>query len=110
MAQVNVTINGRSYQIACEDGQEAHLTRLGQYVDKRIGELVAAVGQVGDSRLLVMASLLVADELSDAYSELDGLKDGSANVVDAEEEERVCRGIEALAARLETLAERLERT
>ena len=41
MAQVTVTINGRDYEVACDDGQEAHLTRLGTYVDKRIGELVA---------------------------------------------------------------------
>ena len=64
MAQVDVAINGRSYQIACDDGQEAHLSQLGQYVDKRVRELVSAVGQIGDSRLLVMASLLIADELA----------------------------------------------
>ena len=50
MASVNVTINGRSYQIACDDGQEAHLKRLGSYIDKRIAELVASVGQIGDRR------------------------------------------------------------
>ena len=71
MTLVTVTINGRDYEVACDDGQEAHLSRLGTYVDKRIGELVAAVGQVGEARLLVMASLLLADELSDAYSALE---------------------------------------
>ncbi len=59
LGQVNVEINSRKYQIACDDGQEAHLSRLGSYVDNRIGELVAAVGQIGDARLLVMASLCV---------------------------------------------------
>ncbi|MBT6885140.1 MAG: cell division protein ZapA, partial [Rhodospirillaceae bacterium] len=53
MAQVTVDINERSYQIACDDGQEAHLTRLGNYIDNRVQELIAAVGQVGDARLLV---------------------------------------------------------
>ena len=71
MASVNVTINGRVYQIACYDGQEAHLKRLGGYIDKRIAELIASVGQIGDARLLVMASLLIADEMSDAYSRLE---------------------------------------
>jgi cell division protein ZapA len=71
MAQLTVTINGRNYQVACDDGQEAHLARLGTYIDNRVKELVAAVGQVGDARLLVMVSLLLADELSDAYSSLD---------------------------------------
>ena len=78
MASVNVTINGRSYQIACDDGQEAHLKRLGNYIDKRIAELVASVGQIGDARLLVMASLLIADEMSDAYSKLESVA-GSKN-------------------------------
>ncbi|MDP6896442.1 MAG: cell division protein ZapA, partial [Rhodospirillales bacterium] len=70
MPQVTVQINGRGYQIACDEGQEAHLARLGNYIDNRIQELVAAVGQLGDVRLLVMVSLLLADELSDAYAQL----------------------------------------
>ena len=74
MAQITVLVNGRKYDIACDDGQEAHLTRLAQYIDRRVDELIAAVGQIGDARLLVMASLLVADELSEVYTELDSLK------------------------------------
>lgn len=111
MAQVDVTINGREYRIACDDGQENHLLRLASYIDKRVGELVAAVGQVGDARLLVMTSLLIADELSDAYSERNALKDtveGAAARLDAEE--RLGVGIDAIAQRIEDIAERLERT
>ena len=70
MAQVDIVINGREYRIACEDGQEAHLKSLAGYIDDKIGELVGAVGQVGDTRLMVMASLLVADELSDTVRAL----------------------------------------
>lgn len=109
MAQVTVVINGRKYPIACDDGQEAHLTRLGSYIDKRIGELVAAIGQVGDARLLVMVCLLIADELSDAYAELEGHRGpsqgekGRAQVDDA-----ISGGIEALAKRIDDIAERLE--
>ena len=54
MAQVDVTINDRSYKIACDDGQEEHLTQLAAYVDGRVQELVSSVGQVGDARLLVL--------------------------------------------------------
>lgn len=109
MAQVTVVINGRKYPIACDDGQEAHLTRLGSYIDKRIGELVAAIGQVGDARLLVMVCLLIADELSDAYAELEGYRGpnegekGRTQVDDA-----ISGGIEALAKRIDDIAERLE--
>jgi cell division protein ZapA len=109
MVQVTVTINGRDYQVACDDGQEAHLTRLGAYVDDRIGELAAAVGQVGDARLLVMVSLLLADELSDVYSELDVARSadaGASALLSAEE--ILSAHIEELAQRIEDIAERLE--
>lgn len=75
MAHVGVRINGRAYQIACEDGQEEHLEKLAAYIDQRVGELVREVGQVGDARLLVMTSLIIADELADAYDELEELRD-----------------------------------
>lgn len=109
MPQVTVQINGRAYQIACDEGQEAHLTRLGNYVDNRVQELLAAVGQVGDARLLVMVSLLLADELSDAYAELKvaGANDGAAARLDREES--LTSALENVAVRIETIAETLER-
>ncbi len=67
MPQVDVNINGRRYQIACDEGQEEHLSQLAEYVDKRVQELGGAVGQVGDARLVVMTGLLVADSLTEAY-------------------------------------------
>jgi len=109
MSQVSVEINGRSYQIACDDGQEAHLSRLGGYIDNRVQELIAAVGQVGDARLLVMVSLLLADELSDAYAELKvaSTNDGAAARLDREE--TLTTALESVAARIENIAESLER-
>ena len=52
MAQVSVTINGRGYDISCDDGQETHLFHLAEEVDRRVASLVASVGQIGDARLL----------------------------------------------------------
>ena len=109
MGQVNVEINSRKYQIACDDGQEAHLSRLGSYVDNRIGELVAAVGQIGDARLLVMVSLLVADELFDAYAELEVARkadDGASALLSAEE--KLSAKLNSLAGRIESIAESSE--
>lgn len=109
MAHVSVTINGRNYEIACDDGQEAHLTRLAAYVDKRVSELVAAVGQVGDTRLLVMVNLLIADELSDAYAELAALRSDDETVAARQAaDEALGSNIEMLAKRIESLAEHLE--
>lgn len=114
MAQIDVTINGRNYQIACDDGQEDHLLQLGEYVDRRVKELVAAVGQVGDSRLLVMVSLLIADELAETFAELKnaGTKGADEAAASAEAsaaiaEDRLAATIEAAALRIEKLAVRL---
>ncbi len=71
MGQVSVPVNGRSYTIACDDGQEARIRRLAQYVDAKVGEFVASVGQVGEARLLLLAALVIADELSDANDALE---------------------------------------
>lgn len=66
MAHVTVTIAGRAYRMACDDGQEEHLSRLGQEVDARINDLRAAFGEIGDQRLSVMAAITLADELGEA--------------------------------------------
>lgn len=103
MGQVDVQINGHSYSIGCDDGQEAHVRQLADYVDGRIQDLVNAVGQVGESRLLVMSSLMVADELSEAYAALERDSQGGGT-----EAETLAEAIEALAERIEGIAEALE--
>lgn len=109
MAQVDITINGRNYSIACDDGQEDHLLRLGEYVDKKVVELVSEVGQVGDTRLLVMASLLVADDLSEAFDDIAALEKGSGDKAPAVPKS-VAEGFEGLAQRIESIAATIERT
>ncbi len=101
MAQVDIQINGKAYRIACEDGQEPRLRQLATMVDAHVKDLVSQVGQVGDTRLLVMASLLVADELMD-------LRD-AAHEVDEADEEFSPSEIDDLALSVEGLAERIER-
>ena len=109
MGQVNVEINNRKYQIACDDGQEEHLARLGTFVDNRIGELVAAVGQIGDARLLVMVSLMVADELSDATAELEVIRSTSGDAAALQTAgETLSLKMDGLASRIESIAESLE--
>ena len=113
MPQVDVLINGRRYQIACDKGQEEHLSQLAEYVDKRVQGLVGSVGQVGDARLLVMTSLLLADELSDAYSTLQKDEDAGSSTrgmtVD-ECEEALASTLESMASRIEALASGFEQT
>jgi cell division protein ZapA len=114
MAQVEVSINNRAYRISCDDGQEDHLRELGTFLDRKVGELVTSVGQVGDARLLVMAGLLIADELAEAYAEIDDATRaeadaaGTARNTAREAESRAAAAIEALAERIEGIAARLE--
>ncbi len=113
MAQTTVRINGRAYAIACDDGQETHLARLAEFVDKRIGQLAAAIGRVDDSRLLVMASLMIVDELWDAQAELKAARAGASEspaLAIAAAEDAVARRIDRVAERIEGLAQRLEQT
>jgi len=111
MAQVDVTINGRDYQIACDDGQEAHLVQLGEYVDRRVKELATAVGQVGDSRLLVMSSLLIADELAETYAELKQTNEAVEGASSSTEiEDRLAEIVESVAARIEAATVGLTQT
>src|SRR5436305_12767118 len=70
MPQVSVTINGRKFRVACEEGQENHLTKLAADLDGRIEKLRAEHGEIGDARLTIMAALTLADELAELGGKL----------------------------------------
>ncbi len=110
MSNVNLTIGGRVFTVAATDGEESHITMLGRMIDERAGRVSAGPGQ-SESRMLLFAALVLADELHDAHRNaapppLD------PPVVEAEEAGRtaaeVAARIEALAARVEKLAAHLE--
>ena len=98
MPLVNVLINGRAYSVACDPGQESHVQELGRKLDKTVSELVASVGQAGDARLLVMAGLLLCDELDEARRGTPGGAGGTAR------EDQLAETLENAAARLEAIA------
>ncbi|QLF71189.1 cell division protein ZapA [Peteryoungia desertarenae] len=95
MAQVTVTIDGKAYRMACEEGQEDHLTSLATDFDRYVTHLKAQFGEIGDLRITVMAGIMVMDELSDIKRrvaalehEMVGLRAGREevmNVVDHRE-------------------------
>ncbi|MBO6784373.1 MAG: cell division protein ZapA [Alphaproteobacteria bacterium] len=110
MAQVEIRINGRDYRIACEDGQESHLSNLAKYLDGKVGELVDEVGQIGDTSLMVMAGLLVTDELSDTREELEAFRNQTARETQSaidNTEDKLASQIDALATRIEQVADAL---
>jgi len=115
VGQVSINIRGRQYQIACDDGQEAHLARLGRYLDQRAAQAAPVSGSVSEPLLLVMVALMVADELADTTTELEGLTAVGANAAkvaaardDAEKE--AVKVINDLSDRIERIAARLEGT
>jgi cell division protein ZapA len=116
MSQISVTINGRVYRMACDDGQEEHLSKLAGELDARINRLRESFGEIGDTRLTVMAALMVADELAESKRaikagerEIESLKEARLAIgdrVDANERV-VAEAIEEAAERIEQLAHSL---
>ena len=108
MSQVSVIINGRAYEVACGDGQEAEVERAGRDIGRRVDELTRMVGQLGDTRLLLLAGLHFAHELSNVNAEVQRLSEkdrhsaqlSSADLATAID--RLAKRIEAVAASLET--------
>ncbi len=111
MATVTVSINGRNYRMACDDGQEEHLTRLAQDFDQRISELRSDFGEIGDMRLTVMAALTIADELTDQREQLRRIEDELAALQDARTDavDRTKATESAIAAAFNAAAERIEK-
>ena len=113
MAQVTVKINGYAYTVGCEDGQESHLMAMAQQVDSRIDSIKALGGTTSESRLLVLASLLMADELHDMKLELDGLRAAPGRGEAGRGEKgrgEVTKRVTRLAARAEQIAADLDPT
>ncbi len=75
MSHINVTINGRQYRMACEEGQEVRLLKLAEDLESRVEELRGKFGEIGDARLTVMAALTVCDELLDANARIRALEE-----------------------------------
>lgn len=116
MPQAMVTIGGRSYRLTCNPGEEPHLEGLAKFVDGKIDEMRTSFGEIGDQRIVVMAALAIADELSEAKRKLEGQAGEAGKVLDAEKlaraeaEERVAalvKLIDEMSSRVESMTESL---
>jgi cell division protein ZapA len=119
MSQVNVTINGRQFRMACEDGEEARLSRLAEELDASIATLRTRFGEIGDTRLTVMAALTLADQLSETKEKLQRLEPElatlrNASVASANHSQAtqtaVVAALNAAAERIENITKRLNET
>ena len=105
MAQGDVSVNGQSYRIACEDGQEDRLVDLAAMVDEKVLGLVNQIGQVGSNRLLVMAALIIADELVDLKNEVGSLQEQKDNT----NQQDSVLALQEITKRIENIADQVER-
>lgn len=106
MPSVGLTINGRTYSVACGPGEEERLRRLAGYIDQKATQISGDLGQIGEARVILMAGLLIADELASAFEEIARLKraaEGQSGAADT-----LGRELDLVAQRIETIAARLE--
>ena len=109
MPSVTLNINGREHQISCGDGEERRVMELGLYLDAKVTDLSAQVGPVGEHRLMVMAALLIADELQETKAELEAARQAPRPAGQATPAPEVdAAPVEGAAARLEEIAAQLE--
>ena len=84
MAQVKVTIGGRAYRLACNEGEEPHLEALAREVDAKFAAMHKSFGEIGDQRLIVMAALTIADEVAEARAKIAALEAEAERIAERE--------------------------
>jgi len=116
MSQVAVTINGKTYRMACDEGQENQLIELAQKFDGYVGHLRGSFGEIGDQRLTIMAGVMVVDELGELQKKMSALEADIENLrasrekalsASDERDQSVLTGLGEAAERLEKLARKL---
>lgn len=111
MAEISITINGRNYGIACDDGQEKRVQELARYVDFRLKEIARAGAASNESHLLVLTSIILADEIADMKA--GGVPVSQQKAVGVkmsdEDEEAIVSAIDLLAARIDQIAGNLQK-
>ncbi len=80
MSKVTISLNGRPFTIGCEEGQQAYLRELASHLDGHVRDLAERVGQIGDLRLLLMAALIVTDEMKEAQGQARGMDETIADL------------------------------
>ncbi|MGP1395647.1 MAG: cell division protein ZapA [Inquilinaceae bacterium] len=105
MARVEITLNGRIYPIACEDGQEQRVYDIADYLETKLVEIQEVAGSVSDIHLMVMVSLVVADELFDTRYQT-----GAHRAAEKADETAIAMAVQQIAGRVENLALRLDRS
>lgn len=112
MGEVNLVIHGKSYGITCDDGQESHILTLAKYIDSRMREIAATGGATNEAHLLVLTSIVLADEINEARKVAQTASQSTTRAVKQrvteEEERQISEAIQHLASRIDSVAQRLQ--
>lgn len=111
MAQVSVTIDNKQYRMACDPGQEEHLTDLAARFDRYVTHLKKSFGEIGDQRITVMAGIMVMDELLELKKKVSGLEAEMEALRSTRDDalSKANRADDALTDRLAAMADKIER-
>lgn len=109
MAEVSVSINGRKYGMECDDGQESRVVDLGRYVDGKLKQISSAGAASGESHLLVLTSLMLADEVMELKKYVANGNTPGSSATSAEDEALIARAIDHLAGRIEAIASKVSK-
>lgn len=117
MTEVELFIQGRKYDITCDEGQEERVAEVGQYVNARAKDIAGAGAAANENHLLVLTSLVLADEIKDLKDYLSEIQanpksaDGKAtekSVISEEEEKQIVSALDHLCQRIEGVANRIQ--
>ena len=105
MGQLAIEVNGKPYVVGCEDGDEARLKELARMIDAQVRQVSIEVGQLGETRLLLMGALMIADELSEAKLRLERAEAESGHLRQAVDhsQAQVAHALDAAARRIEAI-------
>jgi cell division protein ZapA len=108
MSALRIVIGGREYQVACDDGEEPNLKNLARLLDERVRELGGGTGRINDSQLMMLAGLMLTDELEDAKRELAHLRSDIRHSSQSFETNKQIEMESAIAATIHDIAARVE--
>jgi cell division protein ZapA len=106
MAQLTIEVNSKPYIVGCEDGQEGHLRSLAALVDAQVRQVGRDVGQLGETRLMLMGALVMADELTDAKARLAQATDEVAQLREQSDaaQAQAAEALDGAARKIEAMA------
>lgn len=108
MENVDIAIGGRRFRLQCGPGEAPRVQHLARLVDQCAASLIQGQGGMGEEKVLLLSSLMLADRLEEARAEIDRLR-GAADRARGVLQDRVALAVATAARRLDAVAAEIER-